>query len=55
SASNSFCPHCGAQLPQGAKFCSGCGKPVSAGNKCPKCGADVAQGAKFCSGCGNQM
>ncbi len=24
----SYCPNCGAELPEGAKFCSGCGVPV---------------------------
>lgn len=23
-----FCPNCGKELPDGAKFCSGCGRPV---------------------------
>lgn len=26
-----FCPHCGTNLPDGSKFCSNCGSPVSMG------------------------
>jgi uncharacterized membrane protein YvbJ len=25
-----FCTHCGAQIPDGAKFCTSCGTPVAA-------------------------
>ena len=43
---------CGAELPEGAKFCPNCGKSVSSGN-CPVCGAAPAvEGARFCAGCG---
>lgn len=30
-----FCPKCGAQNPDGAKFCSGCGGPLSASSVSP--------------------
>jgi hypothetical protein len=49
------CPSCHARLDAGAKFCSGCGKPVGGGVAkafCSGCGAQLAAGAKFCSGCG---
>jgi membrane protease subunit (stomatin/prohibitin family) len=46
------CPHCQAANPQGAKFCSACGKDMSPGKPCPKCQAQTAPGAKFCPGCG---
>ncbi|MEO9320930.1 MAG: SPFH domain-containing protein [Nitrososphaera sp.] len=48
SASNNFCPNCGAdqkQTPsqqQGAKFC-------------PNCGSTVSAGSKFCANCGNKI
>jgi hypothetical protein len=53
----SGCPHCKARLAPGAKFCPGCGKPVSAAaipqkKFCSGCGSQLAGGAKFCSGCG---
>lgn len=27
-----FCPHCGAQLPEGSAFCGNCGSPLAAAN-----------------------
>lgn len=55
----SSCPHCKSRLAAGAKFCAGCGKPVTqaaaagaAKQFCTGCGAQLAGGAKFCSGCG---
>jgi membrane protease subunit (stomatin/prohibitin family) len=48
-----FCPSCGAAVTPGAKFCSGCGKPLApAKPKCVKCGFELEPGAKFCSNCG---
>ena len=45
------CASCGAALPEGARFCPGCGKPVQ--RVCPVCGAAVtAEGANFCAECG---
>jgi len=50
------CPKCGQAVPQGSKFCSGCGADMTPqGAKCPKCGAAVAAGAKFCGECGTPM
>lgn len=47
------CAHCGTALPEGAKFCPGCGKSVSAPRVCPVCGASPAvEDAKFCAECG---
>ena len=28
-----FCANCGAQVPDGTKFCPSCGKPCSTGEK----------------------
>ena len=47
-----ICPYCGAPYSAGDKFCSACGKPVSAKKTCPKCGKLNEGGAKFCSACG---
>ena len=45
------CSACGAALPDGAKFCPGCGR--STASVCPVCGAAVTvEGAKFCPECG---
>lgn len=47
------CQHCGAPMPQNAKFCPQCGKApqVKTAGACPKCGAPVT-GGKFCAQCG---
>jgi len=52
------CPHCGAALGPGAKFCTSCGKKVGAAKKanvCPSCGAELKPGAKFCTSCGKRL
>lgn len=58
------CKICGAEIPDGSKFCRVCGSPaevqqVSAAPiqqtslRCPVCGSSIAPGAKFCNVCGN--
>lgn len=47
------CPSCGAANPAGARFCSGCGKPLALA--CAACGAANQPGAKFCSNCGKPL
>ena len=48
-----LCASCGAPLPEGAKFCPGCGKPAVQKRTCPVCGAAPAvEGARFCAECG---
>ena len=42
-----MCPKCHASLAENARFCAGCGTPVST--------ATAASGPKFCSGCGTQL
>lgn len=58
------CENCGAEVPQGAAFCSSCGSPmpkqVTQGNedeytKCQNCGALVKKGMRFCTSCGKPM
>ncbi len=53
---SAVCPHCGAQVKQGAKFCPDCGKSMQADGKvCPKCGTGVKANAKFCPNCGQNL
>jgi len=47
------CPKCGANLPEGSKFCLNCGAKVP--NKCPQCKAELPENAKFCPRCGAQV
>ena len=47
------CPSCGADNPEGAKFCNECG--VSLLRVCSACGTTNAPGAKFCSECGGTL
>ena len=50
------CPHCGAQIPQGSKFCPSCGKDTTIAKvACVKCGAQIPQGTKFCPECGQSQ
>ena len=57
------CAKCGAEIPEGAKFCLNCGEKVEEERdvsndetmvKCPKCGAAVPKG-KFCLECGHRF
>ena len=52
------CPKCGTVLPEGAKFCFGCGtkieESVSDQITCPHCGALTPKG-KFCMACGAKL
>lgn len=49
------CPSCNTALPQGAKFCPGCGKPVVSQAFCTNCGNKIPENAKFCPNCGKQI
>lgn len=65
-----FCMNCGQQLPEGAKFCSGCGTAMGevkseetqrkqewAGKiiKCPSCGEDIPSFTAICPACGHEI
>lgn len=48
---------CGAEIPAGARFCTGCGTEVQTPvpvktTLCPSCDKIVAEGSKFCQSCG---
>ncbi|MBI2837789.1 MAG: SPFH domain-containing protein [Acidobacteria bacterium] len=51
------CASCQAVIPEGSKFCPGCGKPSAQPSTapCAKCGAAVPTGSKFCPGCGTAV
>ena len=55
TANTVTCPGCGAQIPEGAKFCLECGTKIEqlAPNEmiCPSCGKKTMKG-KFCMSCG---
>jgi len=44
------CASCGAESPDGARFCSECGAPLQ--RACPACGFEQPASATFCSACG---
>lgn len=46
------CSQCGAELPEGARFCSECGAKVTLSETCPNCDAILRAGARFCHACG---
>jgi len=51
----SHCTNCGAVVAPNAKFCNGCGTPVSTQKQasvCTQCGNPLKEGAKFCNSCG---
>jgi class 3 adenylate cyclase/tetratricopeptide (TPR) repeat protein len=47
------CSACGAQVPEGARFCIACGSSLVPG--CPVCGAERPEGARFCPSCGSEF
>ena len=57
------CEKCGAEVPNGAAFCSSCGatmpkiQPIPSEDcvKCGNCGAEVKKGMRFCTSCGKPM
>ncbi|MEY2424131.1 MAG: hypothetical protein QOI95_4198 [Acidimicrobiaceae bacterium] len=47
------CPSCGAENPEGKRFCGDCGGALAL--VCPACGALVESGKKFCGDCGGAL
>src|SRR5205807_7989804 len=43
------CVNCGAENPEGLKFCNECAAPFK--RRCDKCGFENAPAAKFCGEC----
>lgn len=57
SVANTTVCSCGNRNELGAKFCTGCGKPVTKVEeaetlRCSSCGSQMEPGTKFCSNCG---
>lgn len=66
-----FCPYCGTELDNGARFCKHCGSPIDrpkastfktreqeyAGKmiKCPACGEDIPSFTAVCPSCGHEI
>ena len=46
------CAECGQHLPEGARFCTACGRRVEPVLVCPQCQTQAPEGAKFCFNCG---
>ncbi|MBQ1210571.1 MAG: zinc ribbon domain-containing protein [Clostridia bacterium] len=49
-----LCEHCGAEMPQGARFCPACGARFSEILVCPNCCADIPRG-RLCMNCGTVL
>lgn len=56
------CNHCGSTIADNSKFCTTCGKTVTANTVvttgqhiCNHCGAIIANNSKFCMSCGNAV
>ncbi|MFL5956020.1 MAG: adenylate/guanylate cyclase domain-containing protein [Solirubrobacterales bacterium] len=47
------CESCGAESPEGARFCMSCGTALE--RRCPSCGELAPPGAKFCPNCGTPL
>ena len=54
-ANTPACPHCGAGISAGMKFCGACGQPLAATTVCPHCNAEIPAGMKFCGNCGASL
>lgn len=50
-----MCSKCGANIGEGAKFCSACGSAMQVVSSCVKCGAQVDADARFCPNCGSRI
>ena len=49
------CAECGQHLPEGARFCTACGRRVEPVLACPQCQTEAPAGAKFCFNCGTAL
>src|SRR6186997_1425633 len=48
-----ICATCRFENPPGARFCAGCGQPLTA--FCASCGQQLVPGGKFCASCGTPV
>ena len=57
----SRCKNCGAEIPEGQKYCGACGFPVEDPEymrklrPCKTCGKMVARSARVCPNCGKKL
>jgi class 3 adenylate cyclase/tetratricopeptide (TPR) repeat protein len=49
------CRNCGAENPEGSRFCGSCGAAIAATEPCPSCGAENPAGQPFCNSCGSHL
>ena len=49
------CSYCGANNPEGSKFCSKCGREILSEIVCVQCGKILEQGSNFCRACGTKV
>ena len=52
------CPSCGAQIPEGAKYCAKCGRAVASfpvAKYCRFCGSRLTEGSMYCHNCGKEV
>ena len=52
---SALCPHCGAVVRPGARFCAACGNSIVVAPQCPHCGASLREGVRFCPRCGRPV
>ena len=54
-----FCPKCGTDIDENAKFCGNCGnsfvKKINKTHFCAKCGSPYSNNEKFCGSCGEKL
>ena len=49
------CIHCGALVPDTARFCPECGKKIEQKRLCPSCHAEIKAEDKYCMQCGASL
>lgn len=51
------CGRCGAEVPEGSRFCSSCGNQYfpKVDRKCPECGRRFKESEKECPKCGKEI
>jgi class 3 adenylate cyclase/tetratricopeptide (TPR) repeat protein len=54
-AGAAVCRNCGADNPEGSRFCGSCGAAIAAIEQCPNCGAENPAGQSFCNSCGARL